>query len=103
MIYQETSVILHPDKVAAYLEGSKNLYPIFEKFGAKIVGSWTTIIGNTNEFTVLMAYENMGQLEKSAMAMMQDKDYQTTWQKISPFVMSHTRKLMMSVAGSPLK
>ncbi len=103
MIYMETSLVIHPDQEAAYREAEKGMYPMIEKFGVKVIGSWRTLIGDSNEYTILFAYEDMGQLQKSAMAMMQDKEYQAVWQKIPPLIISQSRKIMMPLPTSPLK
>jgi hypothetical protein len=103
MIYMEDFVTVQSDKEVAYQDTEKDMYRLVEKFGGKVVGSWHTAIGIANEFTVLFAYEDMGQLQKSAVAMMQDKEYQATWQKLAPAIMSHTRKIMLPMPTSPLK
>jgi hypothetical protein len=103
MIYLESSLVLYPGKEAAYRENEKELYRLLEKFGAKVIGSWNTVIGNVNEIVGLIAYEDMGQLQKSALAMTQDKEYITNWQKITPAIMSQNRKIMMPMPISPLK
>lgn len=103
MIYMETNIILQPGKMAEYLEAEKAMYPMIGKFGMKLIGSWRTTIGNTNEFIGLFAYEDMGQLEKSSMAMRQDMEYQAAWKKMTPSIMSQTRKIMMPTPMSPLK
>jgi hypothetical protein len=79
------------------------MYSFLEKYGYKVVGTWQTNIGNINEFTVLVASEDIGQLYKSGMAMSQDRDYQALWQKISPSIMSHNRKIMTPMPTSPLQ
>ncbi len=103
MIYLETNIVVYADKVAAYRESEKDMYRMLEKFGAKVVGSWSTVAGNANEFSVLAAYEDMGQFQKSGMAMSQDKEYLAIWQKVASCIMSHARKVMMPMPLSPLK
>jgi hypothetical protein len=103
MIYQETNIVVYADKAVAYREAEKDMHRMLEKFGAKVVGSWSTVVGNANEFSVLAAYEDMGQLQKSGMAIMQDKEYQAVWGKLSSCIMSHTRKIMLPMPLSPLK
>ncbi len=103
MIYMETKLIVHPDKENQYREAEKGMYPIIEKFGVKVIGSWHTSIGDSNEYTIIFGYEDMGQLQKSSMAMMQDKEYQAVWQKIPPLIISQNRKIMMPMPTSPLK
>jgi hypothetical protein len=103
MIYLETTIIVQPGKANEYMEAEKAMYPMMAKFGVKVVGSWHTVIGDTNEYTVLFAYENMGQLEKVSMAMMQDKEYQATFQKMEALLVSQSRKIMMVMPSSPLR
>jgi hypothetical protein len=103
VIYQVSNMILKPGKRAAYLEIENDLKRVAEKFGAKTIGSWSTVYGDVNEVTLLVAYEDMGILEKSNMAMMQDKEFQAITQRLLPFIMSQHRKLMMPTPASPLK
>ena len=103
MIYQISSIILQSGKMAAYREIENDLKNSAEKFGIKTIGSWSTVYGNVNEVTLLVAYEDMGKLEKSNMAMMQDKEFQSAVGKLAPFIVSQTRKLMMPTPASPLK
>jgi hypothetical protein len=103
MIYMETKLIVHPDKMAAYREMEKSMYPALEKFGVKVVGSWATVIGDENEFTLLSAWEDMGQIQKTGMAMMQDKEFQAGWQKVASFIKGQHRRIMLPMPNSPLK
>ncbi len=103
MIYMETTLVVHPDKIAAYLELAKDSRPLLEKNGGKVIGAWQTAIGNANEITILFAFEDMGQLQKSMMALGQDKDYQAYWGKALSLLISHSRKIMMPMPMSPLK
>jgi hypothetical protein len=52
------------------------VYSTVEKFRMKVARSWYTGIGDANEFTMLLAYEDIGQRQKATMAMMQDGGYQ---------------------------
>ncbi len=103
MIYQVSNIILQPGKRAAYLEVENDLKRVAEKFGVKTIGSWSTVYGDVNEVTLLVAYEDMGKLEKYNMAMMQDKEFQALAQRMYPLIVSQTRKLMMPTPASPLK
>jgi hypothetical protein len=65
MIYMETNLTLQPGKMSAYLEALKGMIPLIEKAGMKVIGSWNTVIGNTNEMSYIFACEDMGQLQKA--------------------------------------
>ena len=103
MIYMESTLTLQPGKMAAYRQVEGSMYPLMEKAGMKVIGSWVTVIGNANELSVIVASEDMGKLEKSAMALTQSKEYQAVMQKMEPLLISHTRRIMMPMPTSPLK
>lgn len=103
MIYMETKLVIQPGKMGKYQEVEKDMYALVTKAGMKVIGSWNTVIGDTNEVTVLFALEDMGQLQKSSMAMIQDKEYQAVWQRVESVLTSQTRKIMMPMPNSPLK
>ncbi len=103
MIYMETTLTIHPDKVAAYQELAKNSISLLERNGGKVVGARQTIIGNANEFSILFAFDDMGQMQKSMMALGQDQDYQAVWGKVTPLLISQSRKIMMPMPMSPMR
>ena len=59
MIYMETNLMLQPGKMRTYLELEKGMYPLIEKVGMKVIGSWNKVIGNTNEMNIIFAIEDM--------------------------------------------
>jgi hypothetical protein len=103
MIYMETKLVVQPGKMGKYQEVAKDMYALITKAGMKVIGVWYTVIGDTNEVIGLFASEDMGQLQKSSMAMAQDKEYQAVWQRVEPLLTSQTRKIMMPMPTSPLK
>jgi len=103
MIYMETKLVVQPGKMGKYQEVEKDMYALVTKAGMKVIGVWHTVIGDTNEVIGLFASEDMGQLQKSSMAMMQDKEYQAVWQRVEPLLTSQTRKIMMPMSTSPLQ
>ena len=103
MIYMETKLVVQPGKMGKYQEVEKDMYTLVAKAGMKVIGVWHTVIGDKNEVTLLVASEDMGQLQKSSMAMAQSKEYQSVWQKVEPLLTSQTRKIMMPMPTSPVQ
>lgn len=103
MIYMETKLVVQPGKMGKYQEVEKDMYSFITKAGMKVIGAWNTVIGDTNEVTLLFASEDMGQLQKSSMTMAQSKEYQAAWQRVEALLTSQTRKIMMPMPISPLQ
>jgi NIPSNAP len=99
----ETKLLVQPGKMGKYQEVEKDMYSFITKAGMKVIGVCHTVIGDTNEVLGLFASEDMGQLQKSSMAMTQDKEYQAIWQRVEPLLTSQTRKIMMPMPTSPIK
>lgn len=47
------------NKAAFYERFSKQLMPIFERYGFKLVGAWDTVIGDVPEYTYILAWEDL--------------------------------------------
>jgi hypothetical protein len=103
MVYNQVVYTLQPGNLDAFFEIERQMKPLVEKAGYKVIGSWRTTIGNMNECTSLYAIEDMAQLEKSGLAMREDKEYMALTKKLASIVTSYTTKVMRPTPSSPLK
>jgi hypothetical protein len=103
LVYNQVVYILQPGKLNTYLELIKEMFPLIEKAGYKVVGSWRTTIGNMNQATSLYAIEGMAELEKAGTHMHEDKEYMALAEKMSSIITSYTTTIMRPTPTSPLK
>ena len=64
MIYEHRSYTLTPATKTEFIEAFGKLMPLFDKYGAKVIGVWQTDIGESNEFIYIVAFENFTQREE---------------------------------------
>jgi|WetSurMetagenome_2_1015567.scaffolds.fasta_scaffold90639_2 hypothetical protein len=103
MVYNQVVYILQPGKLNTYLEIIKEMTPLAEKAGYKLVGSWRTTIGNMSQVTSMWAIEGLSELEKAGTRMVEDKEYVALAQKMSSIITSYTTTIMRPTPNSPLK
>ena len=70
------------------------LFPLFEKYGAKVVGSWQTIVGTVEEFTDLYAFDSMAHYEQVMRSMVRDPAWWPTHAKGRSLVSTETTKFL---------
>lgn len=66
MIYEHRTYTILPGKTAEFVEGFGRVpAPLFEKYGAKVVGVWTTDLGGlSNEVVYILAFHDLAQREQ---------------------------------------
>ncbi|MFC2058505.1 NIPSNAP family protein [Chloroflexota bacterium] len=82
---------------------SKESLPLWEKYGAKHIGSWSTVIGRSNEIVRLFAFKNLAHYERFRQLVQQDKDAQAVLTKFSSFLAGSDIKCLLPAAYSPLR
>jgi len=104
MIYVLAIRQLFPGKMAQYKEvETKELIPMFNKYGIKMVGHWNTIIGNSYETVNLMAYNDMAHYQKVREAQRKDPESQKLAADLGALTMSSNSRLLEPSEWSPLK
>jgi hypothetical protein len=75
-IYGEWSIAIRPDKVADYnrLIEREGL-PLFRKAGGRMVGWWTTLIGDLYEQVTIWEYDGLPAYEKAGAILGKDRDF----------------------------
>jgi hypothetical protein len=98
MIYTLLNVGVVHGKMNEYTEFvGKELIPIYQRLGLKMVGSWrTTMGGHTDEAVVLFAWENTA-------ARAADKDWQKVYPRYQTLTTGNTTRLLQPNAYSTLK
>ena len=65
MIYELVTVDVIPGKVKEFHDWwLKESLAFFEEHGIKIIGSWMTMIGKSNEVIRLLAYDDLAHVER---------------------------------------
>ena len=77
--------------------------PIFEKHGAKLIGSWETAVGNQSEITDIWAFETMAHLEKSTQSLLRDPEWTRVKDTLATMIVKEKTKLLVPLKCSPLK
>jgi hypothetical protein len=78
MIYEHRTYTILPGKTAEFVEAFGRIpAPLFEKYGAKIIGVWTTDIGGaSNEVVYILAFQDLAQREQVFQQFRADPEYQ---------------------------
>jgi hypothetical protein len=104
MIYVLALRQLLPGKMAQYKEvETKELIPMFKKYGVKMIGHWNTAIGNANETVNLYAFNDMAQWQKFRDAQRTDPDAIKTAASLGALTVSSNSRLLEPSEWSPLK
>ncbi|MFC1943948.1 NIPSNAP family protein [Chloroflexota bacterium] len=104
MIYYQATLPIAAGKIYEFNDLLANhLQPGFERYGAKLIGSWETAVGTLNEVTDLWGFENMGHFEESFQSFLRDKELRPIWPKAPTIILGETGKLLRPLPCSPLK
>jgi hypothetical protein len=104
MIYVLALRQLLPGKMAQYKEvETKELIPMFNKYGVKMIGHWNTAIGNAYETVNLYAFNDMAQWQKFRDAQRTDPDAIKTAASLGALTVSSNSRLLEPSEWSPLK
>ena len=63
MIYEVRTYTCFPDKRMVLVEEMGKLMPIFERYGIRVVGLWTTVIGRAQNFVYMLKYDSLADRE----------------------------------------
>jgi hypothetical protein len=106
MIYSLHTVSVVHGKMNEYTEFvAKELIPIYQRLGIKMIGSWRTSIGgNSDECVLLFAWDSMAQMEKLQAVRNADKEWQRVLPRYQPLTTSNTiNRILEPNAYSTLK
>jgi len=104
LIYEHRTYYILPGKMPEFLEGFQATpAKVFERHGAKLVGFWTTDIGQSNEIIYILAYDSLAERERIRGMIDQDEEMRSYRQAGAPRVEKIVVKILRPSAFSPLK
>jgi hypothetical protein len=104
MIYLEATVGIVNRKMNEYTDiVAKELIPVYDRLGIKMIGSWRTYIGNSNDVVVLFQYDNLTQMEKQMDARNKDRDFQKLLPRYQAVTTGNISRILQPNAYSTLK
>jgi len=103
MIYNLSTSVLVPGKMAEYNELAGQGQPLYPQVGMKIVGSFHGYTGNMNEIYVLYVYEDLVAYQKAREAFRKNPDVVKIMSRVSPLLVSSNYTLLEPNAWSPMK
>lgn len=104
MIYQLVNSVLVPGKMAEYYDVStKELMPLYPKFGMKLAGSFRPYTGNMNGIYSLYVFDDLAAYQKARDAQQKDKEFLKVSAKLNSFRVSMTHTILEPNPWSPMK
>ncbi len=103
MIYELRTYHVLPGKMPEYSQVfGEFVMPVFKKLGFNVIGVWQTVIGESDEFTYMLAFDNLAQREEKFKALAVEPAMLQYRQQ--PTRVSHiTNKIFAPQPYSPLK
>ena len=103
MIFELRTYHVLPGKMAEYSQVfGQYVMPAFKKLDFRVVGVWQTVIGESDEFTYMLAFDNLADREAKFKALGAEPDMIPYRQE--PTRVSHiTNKILAPQPYSPLK
>ena len=106
MIYEHRTYYLNPGRMPVFNERFKTIImPLFQKYQMKVVGVWQTAIGQSNEFTYIVAFDNLGERETKWDVFLKDPEflrYRELEQRDGPSLSHIHNKILRPTDYSPL-
>ncbi len=107
MIYELRIYVAAPGKIRALHDRfAKHTLGFFEKHGMKSIGYWTEDVGEINRIVYILAFNDLGDMERKWAAFRADPG----WQKVvaeserdGPLVARVINRVLRPTAYSPLK
>ena len=104
MVYLHITARTVPGKTQEFHDfWSRTSLPMWEKYGAKHIGSWDTFIGDYWEVVRLFAFDDLAHLERYERFLAQDKEGQELVKELASYIVSISRKILRPAAYSPLQ
>ena len=107
MIYELRVYQATPGKMGALNERFANhTVHFFEKYGIKVVGYWTDVVGNNHELTYICAFDSLEDMGKKWAAFQADSEWlkvRADSEKDGPLVAQVRNKIMRPTPYSALQ
>ena len=102
MIYEHRSYTIMPGKREEFVRVFGRFMPLFDKYGAKVVGVWRTDVGEQNEFIYILAFEDFAQRDEFWGKFRSDQVY-LDYRRQGTYTANVTNKILRATEYSPLK
>ena len=104
MIYLEASLRVVPGKMAEFMEVfEKEILPLTNKFGRKLLAQWTTSIGTIDEVTDLWVYDDLSHMQRFNEARAKSPEFTRASEHVRPLIAYETTRLLIPTKLSQLK
>ena len=107
MIYEHRIYTVIPGKTEEEISRITDWFPIIEKCGAKVVaGIFQTVIGDSNELSYIIGYDDLAHRQRVFESMAEDDDMKKLageWAKGEPLNYNTRNKILRSTEYSPSK
>jgi len=107
MIYEYRVYRIVPGKMEAINNRFRNVaVRLFEKHGMKVVGFWQTMVGENNELTYILSFEDLNQMQRAWDSFRKDPEWIKTRKETEadgPLVAGITNKILVPTDYSPIK
>ncbi len=103
MIYEFRTYYILPGKMQEYCKVFGGMVmPVFKKLGFNVTGVWQTTIGESEEFTYILAFNNLADREAKWKALATEPDM-APYRQLPTMVARHSSKILTPQPYSPLK
>ena len=104
MIYLEASARVVPGKMNEFMEVfEKELLPVSNKLGRKLVAQWRTTIGTLDEITDLWAYDDLNHMQRFQEARGKSPEFTKAFEHLKSLIAHETSRLMVPTPLSSMK
>ena len=103
MIYELRIYTYLPLKQKEVVAQMKQLMPLFARYGVKVVGVWTTLIGRREHFVYMLAWESLGDRDKKWSKFLKAPDLQKAFDDFGPVTQYHDYSIMEPTEYSPMR
>jgi hypothetical protein len=95
MIYLHVTVQIQRGKLQEWSNlYKKNILPLLNKYGQKLVGAWKTSVGTYDEITDLYEFESLAESERIRTALFNDDEIKKWMQKMTALMGHEQSKIM---------
>jgi hypothetical protein len=102
MIYEMRTYRLYPGKVPDFMRILEEGLPVREKH-SKLVGMWSTEIGELNQVVHLWKYKDMAERAQVRQGLREDQEWHKIAAKLDPLIMKMENKILTTAPFSPMQ
>ena len=104
MVYEARVYTILPGRINDFAERLQAIaVPILARHGGRIIGIWRTVIGQSNQITFILAYDDLGHRERVWDAFGRDPEWVEKGQSVFSLVERINNRILRPVPGSPLQ